>query len=60
MIMPDEGAKRQNSIKRFCREYTNSANPTIPVDPAGDYLYQGSTKPCEACAARHAVLLSNT
>ncbi len=22
--------------------------PTIPVDPAGDYHYQDSAKPCEA------------
>ena len=25
-----------------------SAYPTIPVDPAGGYHYQGSTKPCES------------
>ena len=34
--------------------------PTIPVDPAGDYCYQDTTKPCEVTAARQTALLSNT
>ena len=43
--LPDEGADRQNSISRILQghsTYICSANPTIPVDPAGDYYYQDS------------------
>ena len=46
MIMPDGSTNRQNTIRDDrdkCSEFS-----TIPVDPAGDYHYQDSAKPCEA------------
>ena len=41
--MPDEGMGRRLRQGQIMIVHS----PTIPVDPAGDYLYQGSTNPCE-------------
>ena len=55
-IMQDRSTEGETlSIKQ------ESANPTIPADPAGDYLYQDSAKPCESKDSNVlGVLLSNT
>lgn len=45
IIVSDKGMSRQNSI--INKESISFLPIPIPVDPAGDYCYQGSIKPCE-------------